>query len=100
MRALTKSFPLAKMSCLAAGWLMLCVFLQFCHLQIDRTTEKDPSLGSAVILPQKDVAKFFSMGYEQLLADCWWLSFIQYFGDTPNRKKDHSKYAYAFLDLI
>lgn len=73
--------------------------IHFSHLQINRLTGGD-SRSSAVVIPKASVVKFFALGYEQLLADCWWLAFIQYFGDNQKRKLDHYRYSYDYLDLI
>lgn len=40
------------------------------------------------------------MGFDQLVADCYWLSFINYVGDVDNRKEDNYMLADQYLDLI
>ncbi len=56
--------------------------------------------GSAPLIPSPAAVKALSLGYDQLLADIWWLAFIQYFGDYKARLRDHNRFAYAYLDLI
>ncbi len=40
------------------------------------------------------------MGYDQVLADCYWLSFIQYIGDSEGRSYDRYALAEQYIDLI
>ncbi|MCA9800768.1 MAG: hypothetical protein KC777_02220 [Cyanobacteria bacterium HKST-UBA02] len=44
--------------------------------------------------------KMVSLGFDQLLADCYWLAFIGYVGDSRARDKDHYAQADRYLDLV
>jgi hypothetical protein len=83
----------------AAVVLSLLAVIHLLHNKIDGLLAGDARASNPVV-PRAAVVKFFSLGYEQLLADCWWLAFIQYFGDNRQRKVDHYRYAYEYLDLI
>lgn len=41
-----------------------------------------------------------TLGFDQLIADCYWLAFINYVGDTNARRVDQHRRADDFLDLI
>lgn len=91
-----------SVSCVLGGWLCLAVAIHFCHRQVAVIEELSRRSGrqEVLVLPRADVLKLLSLGYHQLLADCWWLAFIQYYGDTKARDKDHYRHACAYLDLI
>jgi len=55
---------------------------------------------SSQAIPDAKYLKMFSLGNEQLLADCYWLAFIQYVGDVKAREQDHYSQAYDYLDSI
>lgn len=59
-----------------------------------------PDAQSRILLPDPNALKALSLGYDKLLADCFWLAFIQYIGDTAARRIDHYSSATDFLDLI
>ncbi|HEY9868395.1 MAG TPA: hypothetical protein V6D08_04465, partial [Candidatus Obscuribacterales bacterium] len=93
---------LQSVSCVLGAWLCLAAVIHFCHLRVAAAEEHSRPTGRSdvLLLPRADVLKLLSLGYEQLLADCWWLAFIQYYGDTRERVKDRYRHAYAYLDLI
>lgn len=41
-----------------------------------------------------------TLGFDQLIADCYWLAFINYVGDGSAREQDHYRQSDDFLDLI
>jgi len=51
-------------------------------------------------LPSASAVRVLSLGYDQLLADWYWLAFVQYIGDGDARAKDHYAAADKYLDLI
>lgn len=88
--------------CLAAFWVLLVVVLQVCHEKVLALQSKRvaSTAGSAAVIPSGALLRHMTLGYDQLLADCWWLAFIQYYGDNKARDKDHCRLAYSYLDLI
>ena len=52
------------------------------------------------LLPSVTSLRLISLGFDQLLADCLWLQFIQYLGDSDNKIDDKSSQAAAMLDAI
>jgi len=52
------------------------------------------------MLPSASTAKACALGYDQLLADWYWLAFVQYIGDPAARDKDHYAAADQYLQLI
>lgn len=90
------------MACAILLWLILFYVIQTSHekmlLILSRRTAS--TTGSAALIPNGAALKHISLGYDQLLADCWWLAFIQYYGDNKARLKDHYRLAYKYLDLV
>ncbi|MDQ5937970.1 MAG: hypothetical protein QG574_5333 [Cyanobacteriota bacterium erpe_2018_sw_21hr_WHONDRS-SW48-000092_B_bin.40] len=57
--------------------------------------------GSEVVfIPSAQAVRLVALGYDQLLADFYWLAFVSYVGDGAARSKDHSVMADKYLDLI
>ncbi len=52
------------------------------------------------LLPSSAAAKVCALGYDQLLADWYWLAFVQYIGDGAARGRDHYAAADKYLQLI
>ncbi len=67
------------------------------NLALDKLTKFDLS---QEVVPNAEAVKLFSLGYDKLLADIYWLAFVQYIGDPLARTLDHSTCAYRYLDLI
>jgi hypothetical protein len=86
---------------LLTSWMLLACGIQLAHVQLNTSMALNSKAdSSALILPKYDVLKYLCGGNEQLVADCWWLSFIQYYGDVKSRKEDHYKFAFDYLNLI
>ena len=82
-------------------WALLIVVICVSHGRLASLMMADNAGRSEKqFLPRYDLVKIFSLGNERLLADYYWLAFIQYFGDTAFRKQDGYKYAYDYLDLV
>lgn len=88
----------------SASWLFLLLtfgttlFFHF-HLEQQQRLEKAQGLNLPFI-PNVTSARMMSLGFDQLLADCFWLSFIGYVGDGKERAKDHYALADEYLSLI
>lgn len=54
----------------------------------------------SVFIPSPYSIRLVSLGFDQLLADCYWLAFISYVGDVKEREKDRYEMADQYLDLI
>lgn len=52
------------------------------------------------LIPKPSVARAFSLGYDRVLADYYWLLFAQYYGDIKARCVDKLVYAPDYLRLI
>ena len=50
--------------------------------------------------PSAVALKMLSLGFEQLLADFYWLSFIQYVGDSEARAQDRYADAEKYVDIV
>lgn len=80
--------------------LIAVTMVAFSHLRIARFLEKTNHANDLNLIPPPDAVKLCALGYDQLLADLYWLGFVQYIGDLPARKKDKSRLAEKYLDLI
>ena len=60
--------------------------------------EKQPE--AETLVPTYASVRLVSFGFDKLLADLYWLSFISYYGDGVARQKDNYMLADKYLDLI
>lgn len=76
------------------------VSAQIAHVQLleGLETGTDP-FHRRKFIPQPIVSKAFSMGFDRLIADIYWLIFIQYYGD-PKCIKENFRYAPEYLSLV
>ncbi len=51
-------------------------------------------------IPSPHAVKLVSMGFDQIIADCYWLTFVSYVGDTAERAKDRYALADEYINLI
>ncbi len=80
----------------------LLPIIQLSHFALNQQLEekqKNQNEKSAFI-PSPYAIRLVSLGFDQLLADCYWLAFISYVGDTTGRKNDRYAVADQYLDLI
>lgn len=59
-----------------------------------------PAKCAGIPIPSYYSLRLVSLGFDKLLADCYWLSFIGYYGDSESRKQDRYALAGNYLDLI
>lgn len=79
---------------------MLLLFLtQITHVQALKHLNNCPA-DSKLVLPPAVAMRALSLGYNELLADLYWLAFVQYVGDVSRRQLDQSSESEAFLNLI
>jgi hypothetical protein len=70
------------------------------HARVNKLLGLHPLSHPENVLPSADALKLCSLGYDLPLADCYWLGFIQYVGDTEERAKDRFAAADKYLDLV
>jgi hypothetical protein len=85
--------------CLVSILLTAGILVHYCQVKLDASADTR-AMKSAEVLPKAEVLKMVSLGYDQILADIYWLNFIQYFGDTNARLVDHYDRCYDYLSLI
>ncbi len=51
-------------------------------------------------IPSAQTVRWVALGYDQLLADFYWLAFVNYVGDDSARTIDHYAMADKYLDLV
>ncbi len=69
------------------------------HWELDKQMKLPDAQNQRQWLPSAEVARLCSLGYERLLADLYWLGFIQYMGELPNPAMKYEQ-AYQYVDLI
>ncbi|MBX9686526.1 MAG: hypothetical protein K2X27_07475 [Candidatus Obscuribacterales bacterium] len=73
----------------------------FSHLQINRLVPLYSSdYHNKRFIPKPKLTAAFSLGFNRLLADVYWLNFIQYYGDYKACRDERFKYAGDYLRLI
>ena len=79
----------------------LVAFISCSHALVLKELQLGKKINSVEqALPAADSIRLCAMGYDQVLADCYWLSFIQYVGDSEGRAKDRYALAEQYLNLI
>ncbi len=62
-------------------WILLCGFIvSQAHARLDASPRKDTSFDKEV-MPSTEASKLISLGYENVVADYYWLRAISHFGD-------------------
>lgn len=56
--------------------------------------------GEVAFIPSAQAVRLVALGYDQLLADFYWLAFVSYVGDSAARAEDHYRLADKYLDLV
>lgn len=80
--------------------LVLCLLIGASHDRVRRLLARDRFIAAENVLPSPESLKLCALGYDQLLADCYWLAFVQYVGDSEARGCDKYSAAERYLDLI
>jgi tetratricopeptide (TPR) repeat protein len=92
------------MAKLFRAWILLAVLAALVvSIQIPRAdlAKRSPTVLTAPpVLPRPEIAQTLSFGLRNLLADWYWLQFVQYFGDIAAREKTNYHYSAAYLELI
>ncbi len=91
-----KTFPL--MHCVI---LVIAMFLiYFTHSKLNTGMSKLGPPLSSQLLPTAQSVRLVSLGFDQVLADFYWLEFVGYVGDTTQRRVDRYALADQYLELI
>ena len=70
-------------------WILLCGFiLNQAHHRLDTTERRDTSFDKEV-MPSTEAARLISLGYDNLVADYYWLRAISHFGDRRMHAYDY-----------
>lgn len=91
MRSLPLIFLLVGAACIT----------HLAHLQI--LQEQPPAeapFAKKRFISNPDMLKAFSLGFDRMLADLWWLAFVQYYGDPDSVIKDRLKYGPDYMRLV
>lgn len=79
---------------------ILCGVIQISHSKLLNELHEADRYSSQIPLPSYETVSLVSMGFDKLIADCYWLSFIVYYGDNEARELDRYALADRYLDLI
>ncbi len=76
-------------------------FIPYAHKEIgERTSHFEESNVTKLSVPDVRTVRLVSLGFDQLLADFYWLKFVGYIGDSPARRLDGCSLARPYLELI
>ena len=76
------------------------MILHTSHAALIAAEKSQKKLDPDILVPSYSSVRLVSFGFDKLLADLYWLSFISYYGDGVARQKDHYMLADKYLDLI
>ena len=79
---------------------LLIATIHFCHTKAEVILASEKTLEPDLLVPNYESVRLVAMGFDKLLADYYWLSFISYYGDSAGRDKDNYALADRYLDLI
>ncbi|MBX9696389.1 MAG: hypothetical protein K2Z81_28635 [Cyanobacteria bacterium] len=78
---------------------VLGALAHWCQQQVEKRLKLSDTSPSALV-PTAASVRLVSLGFEQVIADYYWLQFIYYVGDSKARDLDHYEHADRYLDLI
>lgn len=78
----------------------LCAIIQISHIKVSSGLNENDRCSAQIPLPAYETVSLVSLGFDKLIADCYWLSFIVYYGDSEARENDRYALADKYLDLI
>jgi hypothetical protein len=80
--------------------LLLAFVTHYCQVKLDNIIASRTDTSENEIFPNPNVLHLAALGYDQILADCYWLGFIQYYGDSKARLADKYGRCYDYLNLV
>lgn len=78
---------------------MACV-AHSAHLSIVKQIDTSDDFQRRRLVMNSDMLKAFSLGFDRVLADIWWLGFVQYYGDRRAITEEKLRYAPSYLKLV
>jgi tetratricopeptide (TPR) repeat protein len=98
----SRSSSSSPFSILALAGTVICLgligVLQWPRSDLSKRT--DSVLTAPPVLPKAEAIKPFLFGMDNLVADWYWLQYVQYFGDSAAREKTNFDYCDDYLELI
>jgi hypothetical protein len=70
------------------------------HAGVDSLLKRRQLGEETYFLPSAQAVRLVGLGYDRLLADFYWLEFVNYIGDVRARFRDKSSMADKYLDLV
>lgn len=92
--------PINKQRVLLIVLLSSASFAYYWHKKLDSVLHRQPALTAFSRVPDARFVSLVGLGYDQPLADIFWLNYISYVGDTAAHLKDHYRDSYSYLSLI
>jgi hypothetical protein len=94
---------MSKVAARLALWLILSILLPstlWLHISTKRALDQSSLATGMDFIPSAATIKLIALGYDRLIADLYWLAFVNYIGDIDARVADHSLMADRYLDLV
>lgn len=86
---------------LVALTIVFAFITQITHLEVIKTLDPNSEEANARrFVTDPEIMKAFSLGFNRVLSDFWWLAFVQYYGDRKAVQEERLKYAPFYLRNI
>ena len=87
---------------------LLCCMIFISQLKVDsyiKNNKKYYVEKNLLITLPTNMVRYFTLGFDNLIADVAWLQFVQYFGENHHLKRTGSKkydfsYSYKYIDVV
>jgi hypothetical protein len=90
-----KNNPMTLLTCFVSISAMLVV-----HMAADKQFAVHARDRNDYFVPSADAVKLCSLGFDQFLADMYWLAFVQYCGEIDPRRGHEYRKNYDYVNLI
>lgn len=78
----------------------LAVLTVWLHAGVAASLKRLHDRAGNSFVPSAQAVSLVALGYDQLVADFYWLAFVSYVGDSAARAEDHYRLADKYLDLV
>lgn len=86
------------------AWILLAVsalIFNFLHLEMLKHIDVNKStFHNKRFITNSTMTKAFTLGFDRVLADYWWLQFVQYYGDPKKAAEEKLRHAPSYLKLV
>lgn len=70
------------------------------HARLSVAFDANSGSRKQILIPTQQAVRLYSLGFDRLLADYFWLSLIGYLGESSKRRFDHYELTDRYIELI